>query len=85
MSFTWISTNVAITATGSTAEISEANTNKCNISNSTPPKSGVKLKPHRVKPIKIVLKKVFTMANKRIVPKLLKNGLFSIKNELNLL
>ena len=75
MSLTWISTNVARTATGSTAEMSAANTKQCSISNSTPPYRGVKLKPHRVRPMRIVLKSVLAMANSRIVPMLSKNGL----------
>ncbi len=75
MSLTWISTNVAITATGSTADMSAAKTKQWSNSNSVPPYNGVKLNPHRVKPIRIVLNKVFAKANSKIVPILSKKGL----------
>ena len=67
---------MASTATGSTAETSAAKTKHGSSSNSTPPYSGVKLKPQSVRPIVIVLKRVFTIANNRIVPRLSKKGLY---------
>jgi hypothetical protein len=75
MSFTLISTKMAKTATGSTAEMSAANTKQCNMSNSTPPYTGVKEKPQMVRPMQNVLKSVLAMANSKIVPRLSKNGL----------
>ena len=66
---------MANTATGSTADMSAANTKQCNISNSTPPNNGVKLNAYKVAPIKSVLNNVFAIANNKIVPILLKNGL----------
>ena len=72
---TCISTNVANTATGSTADIRAAKTKQSSIPNSVPPYKGVKLNPHSVNPIKIVLNSVLAIANNKIVPRLSKNGL----------
>ena len=79
MSLTWISTNVASTATGSTADIRAANNKQSNMTNSTLPYKEVNEKPHKVNPIHNVLNKVFAIANNKIVPMFSKNGLFLIK------
>jgi len=81
MSLTWISTNVASTETGSTAEISEANTNSDRASNLSlfSPYRDVKLKAHRVSPVSRTLKIVLKMANRRMVPMLLKKGRLGMK------
>lgn len=70
---------MANTATGSIAEMSDANTKQGNMSNSTPPYNEVKLNPQRVKPMQNVLNRVFPMAKSRIVPILSKNGLLGMK------
>ena len=75
MSLTCISTKVAKTATGSTAEINAANTKQSNKPNSTFPYNGVKLNPYKVNPMHIVLKRVFAIAKSKMVPRLSKNGL----------
>ena len=87
MSLTWISTKVANTATGSTADMRAANSKQSNIRNSTLPYMGVNEKPHKVNPMHNVLNKVFAIANNKIVPMFSKNGLFEsnlLKKNINL-
>jgi hypothetical protein len=75
VSLTFTSTNVVITATVSVDEIKAANNKQSSSPNSTSPYKDVNVNAHRVRPMHMALKSVFTIAKSKIVPMLLKNGL----------